>query len=54
MLKLLKPLHAPYNYFASCRRKEIIKVEWKTSGITDAIHKTRTQQVNVINLNPFT
>ena len=30
------------------------KTRWKGSGITNAIHETRTQQVNVINLNPFT
>ena len=58
-LSRLKLLHAKlmknaYNYFASCRGKEIIKSAWKASGITGAIHETRTQQVNVINLNTFT
>ena len=58
-LSTLKPLHVKvmknaYNYFASCRGKEIIKAGWKASGITDEIHETRTRQVNVINLNPFT
>ena len=58
-LSTLKRLHAEvmknaYNNFSSCRGKEIIEVGWKASGITDAIHETRTQQVNVINLNPFT
>ena len=54
-----KPCHAEviknaYNYFASCTGEEILKAGWKALGITDAIHETRTQWVNVINLNPFT
>ena len=58
-LSTLKLLHAEaiknaFNDFVSCRGKEIIKAGWKASGITNAIHKTRTQRVNVINLNPFT
>ena len=57
-LSTLKPLHNEviknaYNYFASCRGKEIIRSGWKAAGITDEIHETHTQ-VNVINLNPFT
>ena len=31
-----------------------MKVRWTVSGITNAIHETRTKQVNVIKLNPFT
>ena len=55
-LSTLKLLHAEaiknaFNDFVSCRGKEIIKAGWKASN---AIHKTRTQRVNVINLNPFT
>ena len=57
-LSTLKPLHNEviknaYNYLASCRGKEIIRSQWKASGITDGIHETHTQ-VNAINLNPFT
>ena len=52
----LKPLYAEvmknaYNYFASCRGKEAGS---KASGIKNAIHETRTRQVNVIYLNLFT
>ena len=58
-LSTLKPLHPEfmkdaYNYFASCRGKEIIKARWKASGITDAIPETRTQVINIIYLNPLT
>ena len=58
-LSSLKPFHGEVmknagNYFSSCRGKEIIKAGWKALGIMDAIYETCTQQVNVINLNPFT
>ena len=58
-LSTLKPLYDEvvknaYNYYASCRGKEIIKAGWKASGITDAIHETCTQQVNILNSNLFT
>lgn len=58
-LSTLKPLHAgvmknAYDYFASCKGKEIIKAGWKAAGITDAIHGTRSQRANIIDLNPFT
>ena len=43
-----------YNYFDSWGGKEISKAGFKASETADSIYETRAQQVNVINLNPFT
>ena len=58
-LSILNTFHAEvmenaYNYFDSWGGKEISKAGFKASETADSIYETRAQQVNVINLNPFT